>query len=121
MSKKRFNHAFDFAFEVIADQKDGTKLDPEDLREACIKRMQNMSAEEIHEACGLFDSTEDDRPKKKFSVAVCRTGYGHANIEVEAFTAEEAEELALEEAGDHSFSENNSEYTSNGATEIKKQ
>ena len=57
---------------------------------------------------------------KKYRVHVCRIGYGHATIEVTASTAKKAEGLALEEAGNHDFTEKSSEYTCpDGAVEIK--
>jgi hypothetical protein len=56
--------------------------------------------------------------KKKFKVHVCRTAYAHLYLEVEADTQEEAEKKALDEAGDHSFSENNTDYTVEGTTEL---
>lgn len=47
---------------------------------------------------------------QKFEVQVCRTGYGFATIVVEAETQAEANELALDEAGDHEYNEKDSEY-----------
>jgi hypothetical protein len=46
-----------------------------------------------------------------FSVEVCRVGYGFATIEVMAISQEDAEEKALDEAGDHEYSEKSSEYS----------
>jgi hypothetical protein len=54
---------------------------------------------------------------KKFTVKVCRTSYGFNDIEVDAETPEQAEEIALEKAGDHLVSESSSEYTTDGVTE----
>jgi hypothetical protein len=54
---------------------------------------------------------------KKFTVTVCRTSYGFNDIEVNAETPEQAEELALENAGDYLYSEKGSEYTTAGITE----
>lgn len=52
-----------------------------------------------------------------FEIEVCRVGYGFATIPVEAGTLEEAEAIALEEAGGHDFSEKTSEYSlANGST-----
>lgn len=45
-----------------------------------------------------------------FKVEVLRIGYATKEIEVEAETQEEADEKALEEAGNHEFSEKTSEY-----------
>lgn len=55
--------------------------------------------------------------KKKFKVEVCRTSYGFNEVEVEAETPEEAEEIALEEAGNYLYSESHAEYTTDGVTE----
>lgn len=46
----------------------------------------------------------------KHNIEVTRIGIGSLSIEVEADTHEEAVELALDEAGDHSFKEHESEY-----------
>ena len=50
---------------------------------------------------------------------VCRTSHGFNEIEVEAKTPEQAEEIALEKAGNYLFSEKSADYTSNGVIEIK--
>lgn len=52
----------------------------------------------------------------KFEIEVCRVGYGFATIPVEANTLEEAETIALDEAGGHSFSEKTSEYSLTNAS-----
>lgn len=49
-------------------------------------------------------------PLKPFDIEVCRVGYGFATITVMARDQQEAEVLALDEAGGHDFSEKNSEY-----------
>lgn len=54
---------------------------------------------------------------KKFTVTVCRTSHGFNDIEVNAETPEQAEELALDSAGDYLFSEASSEYMTTGITE----
>jgi len=54
---------------------------------------------------------------KKFKVKVCRTSYSFNEIEVEAETPEEAEEIALEKAGNYLYSESNAEYITDGVTE----
>ena len=56
------------------------------------------------------DARRVDLPLKSFDVPVCRVGYGFATITVMAHNDEEAEQLALDEAGNHEFSEKNSEY-----------
>ena len=47
----------------------------------------------------------------KYQVEVCRTGFGFATIDVDANTQNEADALALDEAGNHSFNEKLSEYS----------
>jgi len=49
-----------------------------------------------------------------FTISVCRTGYGFRDIDVEANSEEEASEKALELAGDHEYSEKESEYSVDG-------
>jgi hypothetical protein len=56
-----------------------------------------------------------DREAKKaqeryFDVEVMRIGYGYSTIRVRAISEEEANEKALDEAGDHDFSEKSSDY-----------
>ena len=55
--------------------------------------------------------------KKTFIVAVCRTAYAFRDIEVQATSEKEALELALDDAGNHEFSEKSSEYTTDGLRE----
>lgn len=47
----------------------------------------------------------------QFDIDVTRYGVSQRIITVEAETMEEAEQLALDEAGNHEFSEHSSEYT----------
>lgn len=58
----RFNHAFDFAFEVISNDEEAEDVTPAVLRAALIGRALNISDDEIMEACGCFDTykVEDD-------------------------------------------------------------
>jgi hypothetical protein len=78
-----------------------------------------------------FDSTADaemwardngytpvSQEPENYTVSVCRTGYGFAYIDVMARSPEEAEELAMDEAGDHSYSEKASEYKADGANKF---
>lgn len=46
----------------------------------------------------------------KFQIPIIRSGFGCKTIEVEAENQKEAEEKALDEAGDYEFSEHTSEY-----------
>ena len=49
--------------------------------------------------------------KKTYKVEVCRTSYGFATIEVEAEDEYDAEDLALEKAGNYDYSEKDAEYS----------
>lgn len=53
----RFNHAFDFAFEVITDLP-VDDVTPAMLRAALLERVNRLSDAELDEACGCFDSFE---------------------------------------------------------------
>jgi hypothetical protein len=48
--------------------------------------------------------------KKSFTIPVTRIGYAYKNMEVEANSLEEAEGIALDNAGDEEFSERESDY-----------
>ena len=50
------------------------------------------------------------RKKGNFCVEITRIGYGSKTFEISDVTAEEAERIALEQAGNHEFTEKNSEY-----------
>ena len=50
------------------------------------------------------------RKKSNFCVEITRIGYGSKTFEISDVTAEEAERIALEQAGNHEFTEKNSEY-----------
>lgn len=56
----RFNHAYDFGFEVISNTEDGEDVTPAMLLAACRKRLDEIEAvdggEEMLEACGLFST-----------------------------------------------------------------
>lgn len=47
---------------------------------------------------------------KKFTVTVTRISYSSKEIEVEAENEDDAKEKALDEAGDHEFSEKDADY-----------
>lgn len=46
----------------------------------------------------------------KFTVQVCRISYAFTEIEVEAKSAKQAKDLALDESGDHNYSEKDADY-----------
>lgn len=55
-----YNHAFDFAFEVISFDEDGEDVTPAMIRAELINRANNISDREIMEACDRFDTHEED-------------------------------------------------------------
>ena len=50
------------------------------------------------------------RKKSNFCVEITRIGYGSKTFEISDVTAEEAQRIALDQAGNHEFTESNSEY-----------
>jgi len=62
----------------------------------------------------------DRKGMKRFKVSVCRIGFGHNDIEVEAKSKKDAETMALAAAGHYSFSEQDACYElDGGAVEMK--
>lgn len=94
--------------------------------EKCVSSMEinTYHYDQIHDALwscnidAIYDAVveflnwynEEINPKRTFKVPVRRIGYSFKTIEVEAHSEEEAEEIALEEAGSYEFSESSSEY-----------
>lgn len=57
----RYNHAYDFAFEVVSCHPEGEDVTPAMLFAACRARLDRLEREggkEMLEACGLFDTHE---------------------------------------------------------------
>lgn len=54
-----------------------------------------------------FEFSEDET----FIIGICRTSYAHAQFEVKAKTAKDAERIAHEKAGDHVFGESDASYS----------
>jgi hypothetical protein len=52
----------------------------------------------------------------KFQVEICRIGYSVRTIDVEAANAEEAENIALDTAGNYEFSEHHADYECNSVS-----
>jgi hypothetical protein len=84
---------------------------PEEQRRAAI--MKHLPEMKLNDAEGDAESDAvNETPEPRiWNVPVCRTGWGSRTIQVVATTEDEAIELAIDEAGDHEFSENNAEYT----------
>jgi hypothetical protein len=56
----KFNHAYDFAFEVISNDEDASDVTPHMIREALIKRATNIPDQEITEACNNYDTHQEE-------------------------------------------------------------
>lgn len=52
----RYNHAFDFCFEVNSLEENADDVTAEILRYELLKRANELSDDEMLEACGLFDT-----------------------------------------------------------------
>lgn len=52
----KFNHAFDFAFEVISDDLYAKDVTPTMLRAALLERANRLTDAELIEACGFYDT-----------------------------------------------------------------
>ncbi len=48
--------------------------------------------------------------RMKYTVIITRTSYSSTGVEVEADSEEQAREIAMDEAGDHSYSEHSADY-----------
>jgi hypothetical protein len=51
----KFNHAYDFAFEVISENEEADDVTPAQIRTALIARATSLSDKEILQACGRYD------------------------------------------------------------------
>ena len=60
---------------------------------------------------GETEEVDETHKKETYKVEVCRIGYSFATIEVEAENEDEAEDLALEKAGNYDYSEKDAEYS----------
>jgi hypothetical protein len=67
LANKKYNHAFDFAFEVWSHEEDYTKITREQILAGLKARVARLEAnpEEILEACGHFDMYETSGEERK--------------------------------------------------------
>jgi hypothetical protein len=56
----RFNHAYDFAFEVISDRDDAEDVTAHMLRAALLERINRLTDDELLAAASWFDSCEEE-------------------------------------------------------------
>lgn len=60
--RKKYNHAYDFACEVVSRKEDGSDVTPRMLARALRKRIKRIMADnpdEMLQACGRFDTMEN--------------------------------------------------------------
>jgi len=67
MNKSRYSHAFDIAFEVISNEKDGSDVTADMIADALRDRIKSLlHNDEMIEACGCpFDTYEMEEPKAR--------------------------------------------------------
>lgn len=56
----KYNHAYDFGFEVISENEEGEDVTASMLRVGIAKRLNNMSDAELLEACDRFDTMKHE-------------------------------------------------------------
>lgn len=71
---RKYNHAFDFAVQIVSNKEDGEDVTAAQLRAAIIKRANEIPDEEMLEACGLFDTYEEDGEPEPFIIEVSVLG-----------------------------------------------
>jgi len=79
----------------------------------CAVFVDEENIDHANEECWAIISCEEaEEPQpKEFEIEVCRTSYAHRTIKVKALDYTEACDLAIEEAGNYEYSENNAEYS----------
>lgn len=96
---KLYNHAFDFAFEVVTDESDPTKVSPADLRREAIARLNAAPDHVMHEMCSCFDTHVEEPELPWWVVAMLYADGtpGMYSTTVQAEDADAAVEAALAE------------------------
>lgn len=56
----KFNHAYTLSFEITSNHEEGEDLTGLDLRKALLKRLDDLSDDDMLEACEPFDTFELD-------------------------------------------------------------
>jgi len=56
----KFNHAYDFAFEVISERDDAEDVTPAMIRAALLERVNRLTDEELISAASWYDSYEEN-------------------------------------------------------------
>ena len=55
----------------------------------------------------------------KFKITVCRISYAFNDVVIEADTIEEAKNIAIDESGDHEYSEKHADYETQDWIELE--
>ncbi len=103
------NSMLALATEFISEQKQGDAFFA-----FCLKAAADQGADS--NSAGAPEP-DDDGPGF-FGVDVCRCGFGHKTLRIKADSAAEAQQNALDEAGNHQYSEKSSEYSVAGVTRL---
>lgn len=61
----KFNHAYTFSFEVESNHEEGADLTGLDLRKALIARLNDLSDNDMLEACEPFDTFEIEEEEEE--------------------------------------------------------
>jgi hypothetical protein len=61
-----------------------------------------------------------DREMAVYQIRLCRTAYAFATLEIEAESADEAVDKALDFSGDYTYSEKDAEYSVEAVTETER-
>lgn len=80
-------------------------------------KVHDLSTQEERNKYAESDEERDKRLGRKYVVSVCRTSYAFRDIEVRAKNEKEAKRLALDQAGDHEFSEKDADYETTNVSE----
>jgi hypothetical protein len=56
----KFNHAYDFAFEVRSERDDAEDVTPAMIRAALLERVNRLTDEELIDAANWYDSYEEN-------------------------------------------------------------
>lgn len=54
----KYNHAYDFAFEVLSNDPEAEDVTPAMLRDALLARVNRLTDDELREACGRYDTMD---------------------------------------------------------------
>lgn len=99
--------------DITPEQEAKLDIIKEDLKSLVMTQVIQNLDEKQCKFYGIQEELQNEEtPQPRiWKVPVCRTGFGSRTMEVIATTEEEALQKAIDEAGNHEFSENDAEYT----------